>query len=120
MIMARSLVRRLTTLLLPLPLVWGLVACISICATESKEHVAPQWSTEITDRVADEHCPLDTLQKATIPQRAICQLDLQGPTIARPLVAHVDGLAPEKAILSIESLSVFPDPPLKRLPLLRV
>jgi len=108
--------------LLPMSIVWVFVACVCICASESAEENAKTQvcaPLEIRDISDCEGCPLTSLPKATIPERTI-HSDLYAPILVQcPMISvysFADGVGP---VLRQRQHSAA-DPPLFRLPALRI
>lgn len=118
---ARSPFKRLIAAFLPMSLVWVFVACASICARESTDEHSNDRLTapiEIKDASDCRGCPLTAFPKATIPERAIHSSDLQTQVLLQSLVLYsaandfADGLRQRQRFSA--------DPPLTRLPVLRI
>jgi hypothetical protein len=109
--------------LLPISLIWVFVACASICARESTdEHPNVRLTSpiEIKETSDCRGCPLTAFPKATIPERAIHGSDLQTQVLLQSLLVPVysaaDGFAQGLRLRQRSSA----DPPLTRLPVLRI
>jgi len=117
------LLKRLMAALLPMSFMWLFVACVSICARESTEgHSKNQFSApmEIKDASDCKGCPLTSFPKATIPERTIHGSDLQTPAVPPSLILSVASLADGVTLVSRQRQRSSADPPLKRLPELRI
>jgi hypothetical protein len=123
MLMTRFPLKRLMAVLLPISLTWLFVACVSICAREGAErHCNNPVSSpkEIRDASDCRGCPLTSFPKATIPERTIHGSDLQTPVVLQSLILSVDSLADGVAFVLRQRHRSSADPPLKRLPALRI
>ena len=116
-------VKKLMATVLPISFIWLFVACVSICARESMEgHSNNQVSSpiEIKDASDCKGCPLTSFPKARIPERTIHGSDLQTTVPNPPLILSVDSSADDAAFVLRSRHRSSVDPPLKRLPALRI
>ena len=107
--------------LLPISFLWLFVACILICGSEIAEHHAADTislSMVMTDTPACAGCPVSSIPKATVQESA--RFDLLAPLVLSHSILAVSSLADSVAFPSHYHQSSFADPPLKRLPLLRI
>lgn len=121
MLTTRFPLKRFIAALLPLSFVWLFVACISICARESTEHVSNLTQpVKIGESPDCAGCPVTAFPKARTPERVIHSTDLQ-PLVALPaLTLSVKVLAYGVAVVSGQHQQSFADDPLKRLRTLRI
>jgi len=125
MLLTRLLLKRLTAVLLPVSFLWAFAACVSICGREGAEDhdrtpLSPSTEMTVLKAAPDcADCPVPSFMKATGPERAAFKLDLQVPSVAPPLMASVDDLTGGTAF-DLHLQPSFADPPLTRLPILRI
>jgi hypothetical protein len=120
---SRFPLKRLVAVALPVTFLWLFAACVSTCARESAEHhnqPAISSSIEISDTSDWEGCLLTSFPKATAPERATFIPDLQGQPAVPAMTPSADSLA-EGVKFDLRRLHVsFKEPPLERLPSLRI
>jgi hypothetical protein len=115
--------KRLIAALLPISFMWLFVACVSMCARESTERlVNNQVSSPIEIRDASDckGCPLTSFPKARIRERTIHGSDLKTPVVLPSLIFSVNVLGAGVAVVSRQRQGSSTDPPLERLPALRI
>jgi hypothetical protein len=115
--------KRLIATLLPLSLLWVSAACVSFCARESAErHSYDQPTTTIVMKGESDckGCPLNSFPKSSITRRSLHRSDLQPPPALHALMLSVDSWGDEGAVGLLPSRRSAADPPLKRLPALRI
>jgi hypothetical protein len=115
--------KRSIATLLPVSVLWMFVACVSMCARESGEKQVGNpgsLSTEVKDASDCDGCPLTRFPKATIPERTISGFDRPPLVVIPSLSLSIDSAVDEVAFASRERQRSFADPPLKRLPALRI
>jgi len=121
MLMTRFPLKRLIAALLPISFLWLFVACISHCLWESAEthecHAALS-SFEMEDAPDADACPIAAAPKATIPERKV--LDLQTTHVVQHPVYPARPSLPIVASSPWPDEPSLPDPPLDRLPTLRI
>jgi len=115
--------KKLMAALLPMSFIWLFVACVSICVRESTEahghnSVAPPM--EMRDASDCKGCPLTPIPKAIIPDRTIHGSDLQTPVLIPCFLLPIDSLADGVAFVFGQHRPSPLNPPLKRLPELRI
>ena len=122
MLMTSFAFKRLMAALLPISLIWMFVACVSICTRESSGgHSNNQISAPMEIKAASdcEGCPLTSFPTARITGRTIHGSDLQMTVAVPSLILSVSSLA-DGAFVSRQRQRASADPPLKRLPALRI
>jgi hypothetical protein len=120
MLMMRFPLKKSLAMLLPICFLWLFVACVSHCSMESAErlYACAHLSIEMTDEPDSETCLIVDAPKAVIPERAA--LNLQTP------YAIQYSIFPAKSSTNTITFSIrlnepaFADPPLERLPDLRI
>jgi hypothetical protein len=90
MLVTRSILKRLTALLLPAAFLWLCAACVFICGRETAgaaDHLPAAHSVEVTvedgEPVCD-GCPFASFPKAMAPERAAFDAGSQTPTADLP------------------------------------
>jgi hypothetical protein len=122
--MSRFPLKRLIAAVLPVTFLWLFAACISTCARESAEHHNQPMvssSIEISDTSDGEGCLITSFPKATAaPERATFIPDLQPPSAVAAITSSTDSLI-DGVKFDPRRLHVpFKEPPLERLPSLRI
>jgi hypothetical protein len=105
-------------------LLWVFAACILSCEKQCRESVAkeaPDSSTELQPAPNCEDCPLNSFPKAAISQRLGFSLDPQAQALAPNSISSDHVVTITKASFLAANVSRLGlDPPLKRLPSLRI
>jgi hypothetical protein len=120
---SRFPLKRLVAVALPVTFLWLFAACVSTCARESVEHhnqPAASSSIEISDAPDGEGCLLTSFPKATAPERATFIPDLQASSAVLAITPSVDSLTDRVTFDPRRLRASFKEPPLERLPSLRI
>jgi hypothetical protein len=115
--------KRLIAALLPVAFLWLFAACVSSCARESaerQEHPIVSSAVDSQDAPDCKGCLLATFPQATAPERAQFKLHLQAPAFVPPLLLSLYPLTDVVIFNQGHLRPSFADPPLARLPILRI
>lgn len=115
-----SPVKKIIAAFLPVCFLWSFAACVSICADESAEnHLNHSVTTTTADASTSDFCSMTDAPDAAFPERTI--FDFQISAVVRRSIFTVETSTFVVAEVSQRrGKPPFADPPLKRLPVLRI
>ena len=119
MLMTHFPIKKIIAAFLPVCFLWLFAACVLSCSDDGAE--TQQYysvSVETPDATASDSCPIADAPDATIPERAI--FDLQILPVVRYLTFPAESSSFVVARITRRGKPPFTDPPLKRLPVLRI
>ena len=115
--------KRFLSIVLPITLLCVFGTCVLVCENVHKEEIPYETQLSTAGLQADrgcEDCPLNSFPRAALSQRR-CHLDSQAQVSAPNLVCSSESLSTsEVCLLPSDLLRPAVDPPLKRLPSLRI
>jgi hypothetical protein len=123
MLMSRFPLKGLVAAFLPISFLWLFVACVSTCTRESAEkqnRPIVSSSIETEDAPDCEGCLLTTFPQTTAPERVTFKLNLQASFAILTVTPSVNSSTDEITFQHRHFQSSSIEPPLKRLPTLRI